>query len=77
MALMLDDIRAVFARKLAEDPSARFSMDKALAHVVTLAYEAGLRDAATQCLVGDYDYKGALQCNEEIIAKLGTRKAAS
>jgi hypothetical protein len=42
--LMLDTMRAEFARKLAEDSSVRFSMDKALAHVITIAYERGLDD---------------------------------
>jgi hypothetical protein len=37
MALMLDDMRAEFARFLASDPAARFRMDAALAHVVELA----------------------------------------
>ena len=44
MSLLLDDIRAEFARFLAEDPAARFRMDAALAHVVTLAYQRGLDD---------------------------------
>ena len=44
MSLLLDEIRAEFARFLAEDPAARFRMDAALAHVVTLAYQAGLDD---------------------------------
>ena len=46
MPLMLDDMRAEFARFLAEDPAARFRMDAALAHVVTLAYQAGMADGA-------------------------------
>ena len=44
MSLMLDDIRAEFARFLAEDPATRSRMDAALAHVVTLAYQQGLND---------------------------------
>jgi hypothetical protein len=44
MPLMLDNIRAEFARFLADDPHARWRMDSALAHVVTLAYERGLDD---------------------------------
>jgi hypothetical protein len=44
MILLLDDIRAEFSRFLAEDPAARFRMDAALAHVVTLAYQTGLND---------------------------------
>lgn len=44
MPLMLDTMRAEFARKLAEDPSVRFSMDKALQHVIRHAYECGLDD---------------------------------
>ena len=51
MPLLLDDMRAEFARFLTEDPAARFRMDAALAHVVTVAYERGLIDgraAATE-----------------------------
>jgi hypothetical protein len=44
MPLMLDNIRAEFARFLADDPTARWRMDAALAHVVTIAYERGLDD---------------------------------
>lgn len=44
MSLLLDDIRAEFARYLTADPSAKFRMDAALAHVVTLAYQRGLDD---------------------------------
>ncbi len=44
MSLLLDDMRAEFARFLAESPAARFRMDAALAHVVTLAYQRGLDD---------------------------------
>jgi hypothetical protein len=44
MPLMLDTMRAEFARFLADDPQGRFRMDKALAHVITLAYERGLDD---------------------------------
>jgi len=46
VSLLLDDIRAEFARFLAEDPAARFRMDAALAHVITLAYWAGVKDGA-------------------------------
>lgn len=46
MSLLLDDIRAEFARYLTADPSAKFRMDAALAHVVTLAYQRGLEDGA-------------------------------
>ncbi len=42
MALLLDDMRAEYARKLAEDPARRFSMDKTFAHCITVAYEAGI-----------------------------------
>jgi len=42
--LMLDTMRAEFARFLSDNASTQFSMDKALAHVVTLAYERGLDD---------------------------------
>lgn len=44
MPLLLDDMRAEFARFLTEDPAARFRMDAALAHVITVAYERGLVD---------------------------------
>ncbi len=44
MPLLLDDMRAEFARFLTEDPAARFRMDAALSHVVTVAYERGLAD---------------------------------
>lgn len=44
MPLLLDNIRAEFARFLAEDPNARFRMDAALAHVATVAYQQGLGD---------------------------------
>lgn len=42
---MLDEIRAEFARHLSEDPTGRWRMDAALAHVATMAYEKGLEDA--------------------------------
>lgn len=45
MPLMLDDMRAEFARFLTEDPAARFRMDAALAHIITIAYQRGLDDA--------------------------------
>jgi hypothetical protein len=45
MPLMLDDLRAEFAQHLASQPGARFSMDKALAHVLELAYQAGFDEA--------------------------------
>jgi hypothetical protein len=45
MPLMLDDMRAEFARVLAAQSATRFSMDKALAHVISLAYAAGIDDA--------------------------------
>lgn len=44
MPLLLDNMRAEFARFLADDPTARWRMDAALAHVLTLAYERGLDD---------------------------------
>ncbi|MBK9309166.1 MAG: hypothetical protein IPN12_00195 [Rhodocyclaceae bacterium] len=40
--LLLDDMRAEFARFLYADSSGRWRMDKALGHVVKLAYEAGI-----------------------------------
>lgn len=44
MPLLLDNIRAEFARHLANNPASRFRMDAALVHVVTMAYERGLDD---------------------------------
>ena len=41
---MLDDMRREFADFLANDPAGRWRMDAALAHVVALAYRAGLAD---------------------------------
>lgn len=71
MPLMLDEMRAEFAHKLAEDPAARFSMDKALAHVVTLAYQKGMeegiatgRDASPMCDRGTF-IVGMENCNEQ------------
>lgn len=46
MSLLLDDMREEFARFLAANPAARFRMDAALAHVVTIAYQRGLTDGA-------------------------------
>lgn len=60
MPLMLDDMRAEFARFLTEDPAARFRMDAALAHVVTVAYERGLTDgraAAIDQFVATSDFR--------------------
>ncbi len=54
MPLYLDDIRKEFAEQLASNSSVRFSMDKALAHVVTLAYQRGIEDAekrSTKCII--------------------------
>ena len=42
--LMLDQIREEFAKHLSEDPTGRWRMDAALAHVATMAYEKGLED---------------------------------
>ena len=42
--LLLDDMRREFAEFLSNGPAARFRMDAALAHVVTLAYNRGLED---------------------------------
>lgn len=47
MSLLLDDMREEFARFLTADPAARFRMDAALAHVVTIAYQRGLEDGKT------------------------------
>jgi hypothetical protein len=44
MPLILDSMRAEFARFLADDPTGHNRMDKALARVLTLAYERGLDD---------------------------------
>lgn len=43
--LDLNQIRREFADHLAADPT-RFRMDSALAHVVTLAYQQGIKDAS-------------------------------
>lgn len=42
--LTLDKIRHEFATYLASHSDARFSMDKALAHVVELAYQQGFNE---------------------------------
>lgn len=42
--LNLDDIRNEFARFLADNPDARWRMDAALAHVVKIAYQIGIKD---------------------------------
>jgi hypothetical protein len=42
--LILDTMRAEFARYLAEEPAGHHRMDRALGHVLTLAYERGLDD---------------------------------
>ena len=42
--LDLNKIREEFAAHLAADPT-RFRMDSALAHVVTMAYRQGIKDA--------------------------------
>lgn len=58
MPLMLDDMRAEFARFLTEDPAARFRMDAALAHVLTTAYERGLDDGkAAESERADYAWR--------------------
>lgn len=46
--LMLDQIREEFAKHLSEDPTGRWRMDAALAHVATMAYEQGLKDAKNE-----------------------------
>ena len=57
MPLMLDDMREEFARFLAEDPAGRFRMDAALAHVITLAYRAGVEDGEkAACMAIDRGY---------------------
>ena len=37
-------MREEFARFLSEDPAGRFRMDAALAHVVEIAYRAGIEE---------------------------------
>lgn len=62
MALLLDDIRAEFARFLSADPAARFRMDAALAHVITIAYRQGLNDGIRAGIdLGKLDLKDSLQ----------------
>jgi len=46
--LNLDDIRKEFAAFLADNAKARWRMDAALAHVVTLAYEKGIADGKAE-----------------------------
>ena len=46
--LSLDDIRNEFARFLADNPDARWRMDAALAHVVEIAYQAGIAEGAAE-----------------------------
>ena len=41
----LDQVRKEFAEFLQSDPQGRWRMDAALAHVITKAYEQGLKDA--------------------------------
>lgn len=53
MPLMLDTMREEFARFLAEDPAGRFRMDAALAHVITLAYCAGVQEGEKVARVPD------------------------
>lgn len=58
MPIMLDDMRSEFARFLTEDPAARFRMDAALAHVITIAYEHGLDDGkASERERADYAWR--------------------
>lgn len=42
--LNLDDMRYEFAEFLGKDATARWRMDAALAHVITLAYYKGFKD---------------------------------
>ena len=42
--LLLDDMREAFATFLTTNSRARWRMDAALAHVVTLAYQQGIKD---------------------------------
>ena len=46
--LVLDNIRQEFAKFLSEDPSGRWRMDAALAHVVMMAYQRGIEDGKKQ-----------------------------
>jgi hypothetical protein len=46
-------MREEFARFLAEDPAGRFRMDAALAHVITLAYRAGIKEGEKVARVPD------------------------
>lgn len=62
MPLMLDDIRREFADFLSADPSGRFRMDAALAHVVTKAYQQGLADASTRNLGSVSPINGKESC---------------
>ena len=42
--LDLDEVRKAFADHLSNDPSGRWRMDSALAHVATLCYQRGIDD---------------------------------
>ena len=52
---MLDDMRAEFARFIADDPQARFRIDAALAHVVTRAYQQGFADGNADNRIEDWN----------------------
>ena len=51
--LLLDDMRAEFARFLADDTNGKHRMDAALARVVTMAYEKGLQDGAAVVAINE------------------------
>lgn len=40
----LDNIRKMFSEHMAANPSGRWRMDSSLAHIVTYAYEQGIKD---------------------------------
>ena len=42
--LLLDELRHQFAEFLLTDPKAKWRMDSALIHIITIAYEQGLQD---------------------------------
>lgn len=45
--LDLNTIREEFAKHLSADPTGRWRMDSALAHVVEVAYQQGVKDGAS------------------------------
>ena len=51
MPVMLDDMKAEFVRVMSQQPLTKISMDKALAHVIALAYAAGIDDGQRRIIL--------------------------